>query len=529
MYRRWITAAAVLFAVACAPGHAQLKTKAAVTGEITSNLPDNTSFLITPAIMRGVLYDIVNSYFQGSTVNAQTGTTYTVQCADMGSLITFNNASAVAVSLPSAATTCFNNNWAAYFSNSGSGTVTITPTAGTIKGASNISLTFGQGIYVVSDGANYQVWSGAVFGQGTTSAKTGNYTASVLDCGNTILLGGNAQFNLTVLAASGYSTNCALRFINTDTYSGPGTGRGKVMAISGITQHILYPGQSLTIRQNATATAWVPDQPVNGNLGQIWTLGNGPTFFVDNAGSDTANDGLASGSAGSFQNMARCVAVVGQAQVTRNGSTTFCKMTAGQSITESVNIFYYIQAPIPFQIQSTVNGTKFTWNCPFGQICITFGDYGGAQLQDIAFVANNNPIIFGHQFGITDLETGISMAGNNGSFPLMTCDYEAHYNIMNGLTYSGNPQMLFNGCPKSTWNINGALTGSSSPTPGKMANTQTGASMVFQGNVTFVTPGTFGGASTATGNSVFINQSGATIPGGNPTPATGAQYCTATC
>ena len=45
-----------------APAHAQ-KTKPNMTTEINTNLPDNTTGLITPAILRSTLIDMVNSWY----------------------------------------------------------------------------------------------------------------------------------------------------------------------------------------------------------------------------------------------------------------------------------------------------------------------------------------------------------------------------------------------------------------------------------------------------------------------------------
>jgi hypothetical protein len=55
-------AALILLCLAAMPVQAQ-KTKAALTTEINTNWPDNTSGAITPAILRSTILDIVNSYF----------------------------------------------------------------------------------------------------------------------------------------------------------------------------------------------------------------------------------------------------------------------------------------------------------------------------------------------------------------------------------------------------------------------------------------------------------------------------------
>lgn len=89
-------------------------------------------------------------------VNSQTGTTYIVLDSDEGKLVTFNNGSAIAVTLPQAgASSEFLSTWAACFSNYGAGTATITPTTSTINGAASVVLGQGQSTCVWSNGTNY--------------------------------------------------------------------------------------------------------------------------------------------------------------------------------------------------------------------------------------------------------------------------------------------------------------------------------------------------------------------------------------
>lgn len=86
--------------------------------------------------------------------NAQTGTTYTVLTGDRNKLVTFTNASAIAVTLPQAGAG-FENGWMAAFQNRGAGLVTITPTTSTIDGAASITLSQNQGVMIFSDGTDY--------------------------------------------------------------------------------------------------------------------------------------------------------------------------------------------------------------------------------------------------------------------------------------------------------------------------------------------------------------------------------------
>lgn len=87
------------------------------------------------------------------TINAQVGTTYIILLGDAGKLVTFSNAGAVAVTVPSAV---FTTGQFVDFENKGAGDVTITPTAATINGAATFVLHTNQGIRAVFDGTNFQ-------------------------------------------------------------------------------------------------------------------------------------------------------------------------------------------------------------------------------------------------------------------------------------------------------------------------------------------------------------------------------------
>ncbi len=101
------------------------------------------------------------------TINPQTGTTYTVLDGDCGKLVSFNNASAVAVTLPQANVSTFVSGWSVAFQNRGAGTVTITPTTSTINGGASLALTQNQGMHCDSDGTNYTCVLGVGAGGGS--------------------------------------------------------------------------------------------------------------------------------------------------------------------------------------------------------------------------------------------------------------------------------------------------------------------------------------------------------------------------
>lgn len=112
------------------------------------------------------------------TVNAQTGTTYTVLSTDHTKLVTFSNTSSVAVTLPQA-TSSFGSGFFFDAANLNNGVVTITPTTSTINGASSFVLGRFQSVQIFSDGTNWQVTQGSgLRGQAVTVAS-----ASTCDIG----------------------------------------------------------------------------------------------------------------------------------------------------------------------------------------------------------------------------------------------------------------------------------------------------------------------------------------------------------
>ena len=123
---------------------------------LSANVPllnNPNVFLATNTFSSSLLVGWPSVYF-GKTINPQTGTSYTIAAGDSPKLITFTNASSVAVTLPQAGGS-FPNLWYIDVINLGAGTVTITPTTSTIDGASSLSLTTGKTAHIMSNGTNY--------------------------------------------------------------------------------------------------------------------------------------------------------------------------------------------------------------------------------------------------------------------------------------------------------------------------------------------------------------------------------------
>jgi len=109
-------------------------------------------------------FPVVPAVSDALTTNAQTGTTYTFLNTDCGQLVTFNNASAIAATLPQASSASGGGSGSGLFMppctikviNRGTGTLTITPTTSTIGGNTTLVLNTGASATIVSDGTNYQ-------------------------------------------------------------------------------------------------------------------------------------------------------------------------------------------------------------------------------------------------------------------------------------------------------------------------------------------------------------------------------------
>jgi hypothetical protein len=271
------------------PAQAQ-KSKATLLTEIGVCFPDQMSFFITPAIVRGCVTDMLNSWQQYAGVNLQQGTNYAVQASDYGQLIRTTNSLPVAISMPQATGSFATFN--VYFTNAGTGAVTLTPTTSTINGAASFILAASQSIWVVSDGVNYQVWSGASGGSAFGTMAVQN--ASAIDVtGVTLLTGLPTPTNPTDAANKAYVDAAVTTGItplpsfaylataavlpNTPTYSNGTLGAGAT----------LTAGSNSTLTVDATvaplnAIVLVNNQaaPAQNGIYSVTTAGSGSAAWV---------------------------------------------------------------------------------------------------------------------------------------------------------------------------------------------------------------------------------------------------------
>lgn len=159
---------------------------------------------------------------------------YTILASDVEKLITFSNASPVAVSLEEAggsSGTYFPSGSKIHLVNFGAGLVTITPTTSTINGAATLTLRTNQGALITSDGDNYVALVSSAgggsdsFTLGATVVTLGSTvtTVSSLTLSNSILSGdttlpGSGQINNNGDLGIG-TTPTSFRFVVAGSYT----------------------------------------------------------------------------------------------------------------------------------------------------------------------------------------------------------------------------------------------------------------------------------------------------------------------
>lgn len=208
-------------------------------------------------------------------INAQTGTTYTLQASDRGKLVTFTNASGVAVTVPSAASGAFVAGYTTLVQNINNTTnVTLTPASGTIGGQSSVVIPPGSGFRLISDGTNWQT-SGSMAkltastAQTVTSGTTVDFTGIPSWVKRITLLISNTSFvspgdTLYVLAGTGPST-----FENTGytSYGYTLNGGGASSSTTGFTFNMgtQFAFSGTLVISNITSNTWVATGQIGGS------------------------------------------------------------------------------------------------------------------------------------------------------------------------------------------------------------------------------------------------------------------------
>lgn len=215
---------------------------------------------------------------QSEPVNVQTGTSYTFLSSDCGKLVSQSNAGAIADTLPAASVLGLGY----YFDvqDTGTGTITLTPTTSTIDGASSLTIATNQGVRIASNGTNYftQRGLGATSSGGVTSVASGcslaggtitttgtlsqatpinsqvgtSYTFLSTDCGKLVSQSNAAAIadTLPVATTSGFGTGFFVKVENTGV--GAVTITPTTSTIDGAATLVLSQNQGVEIASNGT-------------------------------------------------------------------------------------------------------------------------------------------------------------------------------------------------------------------------------------------------------------------------------------
>lgn len=260
----------------------------------------------------------------GVVPNAQTGTTYTIAAGDRTALVTFSNASPIAVTLPQAGTgggtnNDFTHNFVFKACSIGAGTTTITPTTSTISygtpgsytaGASSMPLTKGQCAFIYSDNSNY--FADYVSGNGVTSVSgDGSLITNVTSTGAVTLTLGNAGAHKYFGNDTGSpATGAYVSIVNADL---PGAGSTTVNGTTcTLNSACTVQGTVLTIA-NASSTGTT--------LNTLTKLTGAPSTAVIAATTDTGGVvGICTTNCSTTGNAT--IAITGQVSCVFDGATT---------------------------------------------------------------------------------------------------------------------------------------------------------------------------------------------------------------
>jgi hypothetical protein len=122
---------------------------------------------------------------------------------------------------------------------------------------------------------------------GSSSSRTGPYTASSKDCNTAIALAGTTFYQFNIAAPTTYSRYCTITVQNVDNH--PASWRAKKLVVSGMSDRLLWPGQTIAY-SNIAGTWTIIIEPGR------WQPSYGVTFYVNADTGNDENDCLAGGS-----------------------------------------------------------------------------------------------------------------------------------------------------------------------------------------------------------------------------------------
>lgn len=224
----------------------------------------------------GGLQDASNTLQAAESINAQTGTLYTIVAGDRGKLVTVSNTSPATVVVPQAGAS-FPNGFFFDVGDINSGQVTILPTTSKIDAAGSVVLANTQGIRVVSDGTDYHTIRGLGSGGGSSTIVAGAGLS-----GGTITTTGTVAFQ-TIAAGDVLANTATVAAVPTATAVSAvvdllGSVQGDILYRNASAWVVLPPGTSgqvLETKGAAANPAWANEL---WNAGTVTTIGTGLTL-----------------------------------------------------------------------------------------------------------------------------------------------------------------------------------------------------------------------------------------------------------
>lgn len=341
----------------------------------------------------------------------------------------------------------------------------------------------------------------------TRLAKTTTYAAVSADCGSTIALGGTAFYTLTLNAASGYTATCVFVVTNEDNTSP--TWRGKLLAVNGLSNCILWPGQTVTIYNDNNT--WISGCPYRWNPAPSQAV-----FNIDPVNGLDTNDGLATGTGNALQHVAQCIGYNSSfiAPFIQGANCKLVNAAYSESFTcfnsggTEVNIAGNNDTPASITWSGTI---AIRDGCIMAVGGMTLTNAGGPALSCTqgSTLDTNGPIILsGSGVGI---QAGIGCA---------------NINLINNITFTTNYTFPFAAYNSGTLSINGITIAMGTMTATDLFYIEAGHVVITSSSFT----GTVTGGQWLMVNCGSINRGGATIPGsvtGNP--AVGAALTSSNC
>jgi hypothetical protein len=331
-------------------------------GEIQANqwylvTYDGTEFqLLNPTLASTPCVNITgNTIATTAGVNAQTGTTYSFLSSDACKLVTFNNASSVAVSLVQAGGAGFRSNYSLCFANIGAGTVTITPTTSTINGNASLKVSQGFGGCLYEDGTNWFTVDNTTLPGGYRSGRTISSTTdspSTTDCWtqmSTQSAGGTMAVTLPATPELG----CSYRYLvltNSLIINPNGKTLVSLYGNNSSTQAVTFPqGISYTVTLSY-AGIWSVDSTAIDVLDQIGGRAvprmNGNVYFSYGFGSNTSTTATTCSGSSASNTLTGCSTAglqvgdvsVGNASIQNGNSIVSCGNTLPSLICSGTSI-----------------------------------------------------------------------------------------------------------------------------------------------------------------------------------------------